>query len=49
MTILSSQFNLLFSIKLGINESNKLLMDEFDLIINLYDQYLKRIEQERNA
>jgi len=49
MTILSSQFSLLLSIKLGIKESDQLPMDEFDLVVNLYDQYLRKLEQERNA
>jgi hypothetical protein len=47
MTILSSQFNLLLSIKLGIQETDAMMIDEFDLVVNLYDQYLKRMEMEK--
>jgi len=49
MSVLSSQFSLLLTTKLGIEESNKLMMDEFDLIICLYEQHIRTQEQEQNA
>jgi len=35
--------------KLSITQSNEIPIDEYDLIINMYQEYRKRLEQEQKA
>ena len=49
VTLLMVQYKALTSFGLSYEDSNKMFMDEFDLVVNIHKQVIKDKEQKRKA